>query len=242
MYNFQYGTTSFSYSLEFQEKSKDVAISVGLGEGIRVSAPIGIELTQLDKILYKKAPWIIKKKAALEEIEVPAAPKEFISGEKFSYLGRNYRLKVHRYYNIKNTTLNFKQGRFIAEVPASMADSEKETNLKLSFKDWYTLHGSKKVEERLQIYCPKMQLEPSDVVIKEQQKRWGTCTSDGTIYLNWRIMMAPMQIIDYVLVHELAHLKHQNHSPEYWRFVRSILPDYEHRKEWLRINGPTLIL
>ena len=72
--------------------------------------------------------------------------------------------------------------------------------------------------------------------------RWGSCTPDGNIYLNWQILMAPMSIVDYVLVHELAHLKYLDHSPEYWRFVRSILPDYEQRKEWLRINGPTLLL
>lgn len=119
---------------------------------------------------------------------------------------------------------------------------ERKNELKQLFKEWYIHHGHKKVEERLDIYCPKMEVQPSNIVIKEQHKRWGSCTKEGAIYLNWQIMMAPMPVVDYVLVHELAHLKHMDHSTEYWRFVRSILPDYEQRKEWLRINGPTLNL
>lgn len=82
----------------------------------------------------------------------------------------------------------------------------------------------------------------NDVQLKEQRMRWGSCTSEGNIYLNWRIIMSPMSIIDYVLVHELAHLRYMNHSNDYWNFVRSILPDYEQRKDWLRVNGPTLTL
>jgi predicted metal-dependent hydrolase len=123
-----------------------------------------------------------------------------------------------------------------------MSDIEKRNDLGQLFKEWYITQGNKRVVERLKTLCPKMELEPSKVVFKEQQKRWGTCTKEGAIYLNWRIIMAPMSVIDYVLVHELAHIKYPDHSSDYWRFVRSILPDYEHRKEWLRINGPRLTL
>lgn len=242
MFSFQYGTTTFDYSIEYLEHKKDVSISISLNEGIKLRAPHGIDPATIQTILYKKAPWIIKKKYDLDEILEPAVAKEFVSGEKFPYLGRHYRLKVHKIENIHNSTLNFKQGRFIAEVPEHMAVQEKTNELKLLFREWYISHGYKKIEERMNLYCPKMELQPSKVVLKEQKMRWGSCTPDGNIYLNWQIMTAPMSIVDYVLVHELAHLKYLDHSTDYWRFVRSILPDYEQRKEWLRVNGPTLTI
>ncbi|WML26279.1 SprT family zinc-dependent metalloprotease [Neobacillus sp. OS1-33] len=241
MQNFKYGTTTIDFSIEYKKDKKDVSLSVCLNEGVKLVAPEGIDFDKIKTILHKRAPWILKKKFELEEIVDSPTPKEYISGEKFGYLGRQYTLKVYKNEHLKKPELAFKQGRFIAEIPPKMADEERQTKLSQLFKDWYVTHGNKKVEERLKIYCPKMELEPSKVVLKEQQKRWGTCTKDGAIYLNWRIMMAPMSVVDYVIVHELAHLKYPNHSTDYWNFVRSILPDYNQRKEWLRINGPILL-
>lgn len=239
---FQYGTTTFSYSLEYVPDKKDVSISISLHEGIQLRVPHGMDKAAIETILYKKAPWIIKKKYELEEIILPANQKEFVSGEKFPYLGRQYRLKVFKKEQLLNPKLNFNQGRFIAEIPHDMTEEEKANELKPLFKDWYITRGYKKVEDRLSLYGPKMDIQPAKVVFKEQKMRWGSCTPDGNIYLNWLIMMAPMPVVDYVLVHELAHLKYMDHSTDYWCFVKSILPDYEQRKEWLRINGPTLTI
>lgn len=242
MQSFKYGTTTIHYSVEYTKEKKDISLSVCLNEGVKLIVPEGFEIEKLQTILHKKAPWIIKKKNELAEVLPPAFPKEYVSGEKFPYLGRHYRLKVHKHETIQDSILTFKHGRFIAEIPAYFTDFDRINKLKQLFKEWYITHGSRKMEERLKIYCPKMNLQPLKVEMKEQKMRWGSCTPAGNIYLNWRIMMAPMSIIDYVLVHELAHRKYLNHSPEYWCFVRSILPDYEQRKEWLRINGPTLSL
>jgi predicted metal-dependent hydrolase len=242
MQSFQFGNTTIDYSVEYIKGKKDVSLSVCLTEGVKLVVPHGIDSDKLEVILHKKAPWILKKKYELNEVAAAPPPKEYVSGEKFAYLGRHYRLKVHKNETLNNPTLNFKQGRFIAEIPTNMNADDKVIRLSRLFKEWYITQGSRKIEERLKIYCPKMELEPTKIAFKEQQKRWGTCTKEGVIYLNWRIMMAPMSVIDYVLVHELAHLKYADHSTDYWRFVRSILPDYELSKEWLRINGPLLSL
>lgn len=172
MQSFQYGTTTFNYSVEYIQDKKDVSISVCLKELI---APAGIDSLKLQSILYKKSPWIIKMKYELEEVLEPASPKEFLSGEKFAYLGRHYRLKVNINENIHTPTLTFKQGRFIAEIPNNITDEERTSNLKQPFKEWYITHGYKKIEERLKIYCPKMELQLSNVVFKEQKARWGSC-------------------------------------------------------------------
>ncbi|MBT2663931.1 M48 family metallopeptidase [Bacillus sp. ISL-4] len=240
MPTFQYGTTTIEYDIEYADDKKDVSIIVEWMEGIRLIAPIGITDKQVTEIIHKKAPTILQKLKEVNEIVETPLSKEFVSGEKFTYLGRNYRLKVYREERLQKATLAFIRGRFIATIPYRIDDYEKRQQLNELFKAWYLEHGKAKIQSRLELYCAKMGVAPNELQLKEQRMRWGTCTPEGNIYLNWRILMSPMPIIDYVLVHELAHLKYMNHSKDYWNFVRFILPDYKQRKEWLRINGPTL--
>ncbi|MEY9867264.1 putative metal-dependent hydrolase [Peribacillus sp. B2I2] len=242
MPTFQYGTTAIEYDIEYADDKKDVSIIVEWMEGIRLIAPKSITDEQINEVVRKKAPTILQKLKEVNEITEPPLPKEFVSGEKFKYLGRNYRLKVYKEEGLPKAKLAFIRGRFIATVPYGMDEYEKRKQLMELFRTWYLEHGKTKIQSRLKLYCAKMGVTPNDVQLKEQKMRWGTCTTEGNIYLNWRIMLAPMSILDYVLVHEMAHLRFMNHSNDYWNFVRSILPDYEQRKEWLRINGPTLTL
>lgn len=242
MPHFQYGNSLIEYTLEHSPKKKEITISVEWIDGVKVIAPPEVDIDQIESVLYKKAPWIIKKWSGFEEISEPSQPKEFVSGEKFPYLGRQYRLKVGQSNRDTSPTLAFQNGRFLAGVPADTHADQRRELLYPLFKDWYLRNGRAKLKERLKLFAPKMGLTPTKLELKEQKMRWGSCTKEGAVYLNWRLLMAPMSIVDYVLVHEIAHILHADHSTEYWRFVRSILPDYEQRKEWLRIHGPTLIL
>lgn len=237
-----YGTTSIDYTIEYQENKTDISVTVEWLDGVNVRAPEGISEETLQQVLYKKAPWILRKWNEFSEINGDVPVKEFVSGEKFSYLGRQYRLKVFKREEAAKASLLYSQGKFMAEVPARFSSEETKEALRELFKAWYVKNGEKKLKERIELYGPKMLVTPSKSALKEQKMRWGTCTPAQAIYLNWRLVMAPMAILDYVLVHELAHIKHPNHSTEFWRFVASILPDYEQRKEWLRINGPLLNL
>ena len=235
-----YGTTPIDYTIEYQEYKTDISITVEWLEGVQVVAPQGTSEDTLSEAVRKKAPWILNKWSQFNEIQPPPAEKEFCSGEKFSYLGRQYRLKRIKSNEVNEVALRYVQGKFIATVPSQLALPESQVKLREQFKAWYITNGEKKIQERLKLYTPKMQLTPSKVLLKEQKMRWGSCTADKAIYLNWRLMMAPVAVIDYVLVHELAHIKYPNHSADFWQFVHAILPDYEERKEWLRINGPLL--
>lgn len=170
MHSFQYGTTTINYSVAYKKDKKDVSLSVCLNDGVQLVAPEGLNHEKLQDILHKKAPWILKKKYELEEISAVPAPKEYVSGEKFAYLGRNYRLKVHKMDNMKSPTLTFKQGRFIAEIPLTMTENEKTSKLQQLFKEWYIAHGNTKIVDRLHLYTSKMGLVPKKVVFREQQK------------------------------------------------------------------------
>ncbi|MGR3777363.1 M48 family metallopeptidase [Bacillus paramycoides] len=198
MPTFQYGTTAIEYDIEYAADKKDVSIIVEWMECIRLIAPTGITNKQVEEIVRKKAP-ILKE---VNEITEPPFPKEFVSGEKFAYLGRNYQLKVYREEGLQKAQLNFVRGKFIATVPYGMDEYEKKQQLMELFKTWYLERSKVKLQSRLKLYCAKMGVIPNDLQLKEQRMRWGTCTSEGNIYLNWRIIMSPMPIVDYILVHE----------------------------------------
>lgn len=242
MPTFQYGTTSIDYQLQHNPTKKDVTIAVDWVTGVSVVVPENIDEERIETVLRRKAPWILRRLAEFEAIKQQTTHHEFISGEKFPYLGRQYRLKVIAVENASAETLTFQNGRFTATVPKSSLPSWREEHLRQAFRVWYIEHGSAKVQQRMKLFAPRLGLEPSNVVVKDQQARWGSCTNNGTININWRILMAPMRIVDYVVVHELGHMLHANHSSDFWAVVSSVMPDYDERKEWLRVNGATLQL
>ncbi|MEE8381899.1 MAG: M48 family metallopeptidase [Thermodesulfobacteriota bacterium] len=98
------------------------------------------------------------------------------------------------------------------------------------------------IEQRVKRYGKRLGVLPRDIKIKDQKKRWGSCSNNGILRFNWRISMAPVSIIDYIVVHELCHLKIKSHSPDFWKLVSLALPDYQERREWLKTNTPLLKL
>ncbi len=242
MPTFTYGTTSIDYTVHPQPSKRDCTIAVDWQSGVSVVVPENINPEQIDMVLYKKAPWILRRLAELREIHPLPAHHEFISGEKLPYLGRQYRLKVHTDPAIEEVSLKFQHGRFVAVAPKVCDPAWRSEQLSQQFRDWVVEHGWVKVQHRIELFAPRLGVAPSKVLLKEQQSRWGSCTKSGVIHINWKILMAPMRIVDYVVVHELVHMRHPNHSSEFWTTLQSVMPDYHERKEWLRLQGPTLEL
>lgn len=238
MSHIKYGNTDIYYSLYKQER-KDVRIVVDLVNGVVVYTPKKTSDKKIYDLLSSKARWIYDKIQELGEVKINVAPKEFVSGEKLPYLGRQYRLKVHR-DAVDQSSFGFNQGRFIATVPSNWKQEKVQATLEESLIEWYRNRGLRKVEERATYYEHLLGVESTSIQLRTQHKRWGTCTPEGNIYLNWRIVMAPVRVIDYIIVHELAHLRIPEHNQDFWNLVRSILPHYEEDKEWLRIHGMEL--
>lgn len=233
-----YGLTTIEYVLLLQ-KRRDIKISVDLVNGVEVHAPEEVKQHVLIDTLKQKAPWIARKQKELAEVQQPSVSRELVSGEKFPYLGRQYRLKVNR-LDRQGVHLGLYQGRFVAIVPSNWGQKKVDEELQAQFEQWYRTHAQRKAEERAVYYQNLMGVSPSSVRVRTQHKRWGTCTTDGHIYINWKLVMAPGRVLDYVVVHELAHLKVPEHNQHFWRKVRAVMPEYEKRKEWLRIHGQSL--
>lgn len=234
----KYGNTDIYYSLYKQDR-KDIRIVVDLVNGVVVYTPKNTCNKKINEVLTSKARWIYNKIQELGEVKLNIAPKEFVSGEKLPYLGRQYRLKIYR-EAVEHPSFGSKQGKFIATVPSKWKQEQVQTTLEESLIKWYRTHGLKKIQERAMYYESLLGVEANSIQLRTQHKRWGSCTPEGNIYINWRIVMAPVRVIDYIIVHELAHIRVPEHNQEFWNLVRSILPHYEEDKEWLRIHGMKL--
>ena len=222
-----FGQTMISYRVRRSaRRKKTVSIRVS-AEGVIVSVPQAMESEQLGQIVKARGSWIVKKRAYLSDLVEEGEPKKrFVSGETLSYLGRQYRLKLS-----DNATETKLAGRYFI-VP-----KESPGNVRSHLIDWYYQQAYKRIPERVNLYSRKLGLTPPPVLVRDQQKRWGSCNAKGVLRFNWRIMMAPLKLVDYVVAHELVHLEHMNHSKAYWRRLEQVLPDYRLRQEQLDQKG-----
>ena len=237
----QYGNRRIEYSIT-RRKRKSVGIAVSLEAGVQIIAPNRVSAAQIQDIVQKKAEWISKKLSLMEEIKNNMPKREFISGEMLPYLGADYTLEVLEQSRLKSVKASLLDDKFVVSIPTSLPDEERPQRIREALVKLYRQCALELAIERIQAYSVKTGLEPSKVIIKEQRKRWGSCTASGIININWKIVIAPISVVDYLVVHELAHLKVRNHSKDFWKFVESILPDYKVHSQWLKANGLKLEL
>lgn len=222
----------FTVEVKRSNRTKSATITVENG-GVCVVVPHQLGNERIAKLLKDKHRWI-KEKIALHHKAQPQSTKQFVSGESFSYLGRNYRLKVQQgnYQPIK--LIN---GRFGITLRAG---TENPDLIQDSLFSWYKQHAEIKLTEKAKRYAEMMGVKFNSVGLKTYRSRWGSCSVEGDITFNWKIIMAPNRIVDYVVVHELCHLIHHDHSPKFWREVERIIPNYDECKSWLKQHGANL--
>ena len=225
---------SNGFVAEIKRTSRTKSASITVEEGnVCVVVPRSLENERITKLLKDKNRWI-KEKIALHREAQPKSTKQFVSGESFPYLGRNYRLKVHQgnYQPIKLTN-----GRFAITLRVG---TENPDLIQDSLLSWYKQHADLKLTEKVKRYAKIMGVAYASVGLKTYKSRWGSCSTEGDITFNWKIIMAPNRIVDYVVIHELCHLIHHDHSPKFWREVERIMPNYAECKDWLKVNGASL--
>ncbi|MCY4262404.1 MAG: SprT family zinc-dependent metalloprotease [Candidatus Dadabacteria bacterium] len=225
----------FEFSVEVIRTDRKRSASICLdGEGIKVRVPKELSDSYIRDLIEKKSPWI-KRKLRETEFVAPPRTREFVSGETFSYLGKNYRLKV---LNGDAPSVKLREGYLEATVSGSLGTREEQVRSLLI--KWYQRHAREKLQEKTRRYAKILQVKPRSVSVKNYKSRWGSCSAKGDISYNWRIVIAPQRIVDYVVVHELCHLLEHNHSPDYWRHVERIIPDFRECRQWLKQNSKQL--
>ncbi len=235
----RFGNTDIDFTVRRSPRRyKTIQISV-VGGGIVVAAPMKTSEDELQEIVRKRAPWIMRH--ASEEANRPA-PKQFVSGETLPYLGRNVVMVIES-TNDSKATLRFDHWRFRIAVPETLEEDRRLEAIRGATIRWYRARAAERLTDLVQSWWPRLgKGNPSEVLIRDQRQRWGSCAPDGTLRFNWRVMMLKPSLIEYVVVHELAHLTRQDHSQHFWDLVAAHLPDAQHRRRQLREAGRILPL
>ena len=215
------------------DRRKTATVKVVEGQ-VSVVVPQRTSKAKVDELIAKKTRWI-REKLLLQREHHPPKRKEYVSGECFTYLGRNYRLKID---SSSTKSVKLKNGQLVIEVPPSV--QKRDQYVHTALEEWYREHALEKFREKVERYAKQVGVNPSSVGIKTFSGRWGSCNSKGHLEFNWKIILAPNRIVAYVVVHELCHLHHHDHSPEFWKCVERMFPDYSECKDWLKVNGRTL--
>lgn len=202
---------------------------------IIVRAPAHLPDERVEDIVEAKRYWIYKALAEWRDLNATRVLREYRNGEGFMYLGRSYRLLL---VAKQDDPLLLKGGRFC--LRRDVADRGDTAAAQSVFRDYYIARGMERISERVKYYAPKVGVNPTDLDVRELGHRWASCSASGKLAFHWKCMMAPQTIIDYIVVHELCHFHHLDHTDAFWNEVDKIMPVYRERKEWLRINGAGL--
>lgn len=214
-------------------KRKTTAIKIQKGK-VFVLAPDYLTMPAIESLVAKKNCWI-KEKLALQNAILAIKPKEFVSGEAFSYLGRNHPLKIE---SGLYPSIQLHQDELVVSVRDKTTDNVKA--IKQLLINWYKNQAESELKGKTESYSRIIGVNPSSVTIKSFKSRWGSCSITGGIQYNWKIIIAPERIVNYVVIHELCHILHHNHSPAFWKAVEKHCHDYRECGAWLKINGARL--
>jgi predicted metal-dependent hydrolase len=214
-----------------RSKRRTISLEVKRDGRLIVRAPFLTPRGQIEELLKAKNAWIKKKQELVKKRAGEITTKQFISGEDFLYLGKSYPLVI---VDDQEESLILKEKFFLA------ASSQESANL--VFVNWYKRQALGVIQERAALLAHQNGFEYTRIRITAARTRWGSCGAKGSLNFSWRLVMAPIGIIDYVVLHELVHLEIKNHSKVFWRKVQELMGDYKHRKRWLKDHGYRLVL
>jgi len=210
---------------------KTIALHITDDATLVIKAPFNVNDKTIMEVVHKHKKWIERKKGEIKTRSPKFSPKEFVNGEGFLLLGRYYRLKI---VDNQEVPLKFENGFYFSRNALPHARDV--------FIEWYKDMAYRKISERVRWYAQKRDFKYNKVNITNAQKRWGSSSSNRNLNFPWQLIMAPLPVIDYVVVHELVHLEERNHTKVFWNKVKMLIPNYERYKDWLKKNGYLLRL
>lgn len=196
-----------------------------------VFVPTDCDDSVVEEFVREKRVWIYKKLAEKEALRHPATAKQFVSGEGFPYLGRNHRLLV---VHDQDVPVKLEAGRLKMRRSAAVDGREHMIG-------WYTSHAQPWLAERVERFSARVGVRPSGVSVQDLGYRWGSCGKGEQLYFHWKSILLPPRMVEYVVAHELVHLREIRHTPEFWRRLERAMPDFAARKHWLAENGGQIV-
>ena len=235
----RFGGTTIEYHVRRSaRRRKTVQVTVD-GLGVQVAAPQDTPDEEVQAIVRRRAPWILSH-APDALLETP--PKRFVSGETLPYLGRNVRLVVS-VGDVRSPEVRFDHWKLRITVPQNLAEERRTDPIRKAVVAWYRRRAEARVRAIVGRWWPRFgDGDQVQVLIRDQRQRWGSCAPDGVLRFNWRIAMLKPNLAEYVVVHELAHLRVRHHSREFWALLGKAMPDAQQRRRQLREVGKSLPL
>lgn len=215
--------TKIKLSKIIRSQRRSIGLQIAPDATLIIRAPFKVSDAYIDKIVAGKRSWITRKQEFVLKQRRLAPAKQFVTDEEFLYLGQAYKLYVNP---SQSAPLVLDQAFNLAQACHSRARTE--------FIKWYKTRARTKLAERVNFYAARSGLRYQKVKISSARRRWGSCSRSGNLNLNWRLIMAPLDVLDYVVAHEVAHLEHPNHSRRFWNKVMELDPDYKSHRKWLR--------
>jgi predicted metal-dependent hydrolase len=221
------------FEVRWSRRRRTIGITVARDGGLRVLAPAGVSARRLETVVRAKLPWVRRKLAEFEALGPPAAPPGLIDGERLPYLGRSYGLRL-----VHGAAAPFalRRGRF-------ELDRDLDGRARAEVMAWYTARGQAHIEARVAHFAPLLGAAPSAVVVRDLgTRRWGVCDGRSRkVSFHWELILQTPEAVDYVVVHELAHLHELHHQAAFWRRVEAVLPDWKQRRALLAGAGRRVV-
>lgn len=224
-----------TYHLIYQKNRKSLQLKILSSTHLEIIAPNKFPKSDIKQILEDKSNWIIKKILHLAAIKENPTNKSIAHGAAVLYLGQNHTLRFTKSPNHPNTIHLHDQNIFINFL------SEDTAPVNSLLKKWYINEARLLLLSKTALWANIINVHPQRIAIKEQKTRWGSCSSKCNINYNWRIIMAPPEVIDYLVIHELCHLRIPNHSSLFWQEVSKFSPKFKEHRKWLKNNGVMLM-
>lgn len=210
-----------------RSKRRTIALIIERDGSFTVRAPMRAPHAAIETFIHQKADWITRTREKIKSmLGEPTLGKQYIDGEKFLFLGSSFDLKL---VGVQKHSLHFDSGFTLNRAAQSKGEQV--------FTRWYKEQAYEVISERVKLYSQQYNFAPKQVKISSAKTRWGSCSPNGTLNFTWRLVMAPLDVIDYVIMHELVHLQVKDHSTKFWKAVESIYPEYKKQRKWLRENG-----
>lgn len=225
--------------VHLRRTNRKKTISIGVQDGaVMILAPRHVPNREIRELIDRKTEWL-RKTLEQHVRRARVKSKRFVDGERFSYLGKEYRLRVlpgiEPNPRLRGETIE-------VHVPLGLSRERLSRSVRAAFLRWYKERAEAVTTARTTHFAGLMDVRPRRISLKDYKSMWGKCTAAGAITYNWKLIMAPPPVVDYIVVHELAHLRHLDHSRRFWDQVEAILPDYRAHRDWLKLNGHLLTI
>ena len=227
MYSVAYGTKSISFDIERKPNQKNTYINVDT-DGVLVKTNDTTTIEQINEMVRNKSAWISKK---LELFKAVAVNRDISTGSRLYYMGKSYYVEMFQENSADAIRINFTHSKFHIAIPPKYTDTE----LHNAIENFYKQKATEKIRPLTKKWAKIMNVEPEHISFRYSKRRWGSCSSTNRISFNYHLVKLSSSLIEYVVIHELAHIAFENHSKKFWKLIHRHLPDYKIKEEKIRV-------